>query len=119
MDKKYLKSPLVIDISRFDTKQKGCDIALKAVEQVLKENKNSAFIFAFPQISNFYPKEKLTSFVKEVVNKPENRGRFVLLDSYVPVNQYMAAADFFCYTQPFRNMRTYRISGNENGRSSY
>ena len=95
LDKKYLKSPLVIDISRFDTKQKGCDIALKAVEQVLKENKNSAFIFAFPQISNFYPKEKLTSFVKEVVNKPENRGRFVLLDSYVPVNQYMAAADFF------------------------
>lgn len=95
LDKKYLKSPLVIDISRFDAKQKGCDIALKAVEQVLKENKNSAFIFAFPQISNFYPQEKLASFVKEVVNKPENRGRFILIDSYVSVNQYMAAADFF------------------------
>ena len=93
LDKKHINKPLIVNISRFDTNQKGSDIALKTIEKLLSENDDMTFILGLPQFKNIEPK-LMKKFIKEVVNKPENKGRIVLIDSFLPVNEYFAGADF-------------------------
>ncbi|MBQ3818862.1 PIG-L family deacetylase, partial [bacterium] len=93
LDKKHINKPLIVNISRFDTNQIGSDIILKTVEKLLKTNDDMTFILGLPQFKNIEPK-LMKKFIKEVVNSPQNRGRIVLIDSFLPVNGYFAGADF-------------------------
>lgn len=91
LDSKYFSYPLAINISRFDTNQKGSDIAMKSIELLLNQNQKINFVLALPGIKTLNP-QLLESFEKNVINKYP--GRIVLIDAYVPINEYAAAADF-------------------------
>ncbi len=86
----YKNYPLAMTVSRFDTNQKGSDIALKTAEILLKQNKKINFVFALPDINNLNA-PLLKSFEKNVIEKYP--GRVVVIDAYVPINEYAAAAD--------------------------
>lgn len=93
LDKRYISNPLTVNISRFDTNQKGSDIALKAIAEVMKRDKNMNFVLGLPDIGKLAP-DMLEQFVKDYVLNPEYRGRIVLIDGYLPINEYLAGADF-------------------------
>lgn len=93
LDKKHIDKPLFVNISRFDTNQKGSDIILETAEKLLSENDDMTIILGLPRFKEDN-KEKMKKFIKDVVNKPENKGRIVLIDSFLPVNEYFAGADF-------------------------
>lgn len=92
LDKKYKKYPLLVNISRFDTNQKGSDIALAMAKKILDNDGKANFIFGLPNINKLNPK-MLEDFTKNVINNPKYNGRVVLIDAYVPINEYLAGAD--------------------------
>ena len=96
LDKKYINEPLIVNISRYNTQLKGQDIALKAIDKVLSKS-NACAVIAMPGFRNA-DSATMDNFVKNVVNNPKYAGRIVLTDSYVPVNQYFAGADFSLVT---------------------
>ena len=96
LDKKYINSPLIVNISRYNTQLKGQDIALKAIDKVLNKT-NACAVIAMPGFRNS-DYQTMEKFIKNVVNNPKYAGRVVLTDSYVPVNQYFAGADFSLVT---------------------
>ncbi len=91
LDSRYLSYPLAMNISRFDTNQKGSDIALKTAEILLKQNQKINFVFALPGIKALN-QPLLKEFEENIIKKYP--GRVVLIDAYVPINQYAASADF-------------------------
>ncbi len=91
LDSRYKSYPLAMNISRFDTNQKGSDIALKTAEILLKQNQKINFVFALPGIKSLNP-QVLKDFETNVIKKYP--GRVVLIDAYVPINEYAAASDF-------------------------
>ena len=97
LDKKYINSPLIVNISRYNTQLKGQDIALKAIDKVLNKT-NACAVIAMPGFRNS-DYQTMEKFIKNVVNNPKYAGRVVLTDSYVPVNQYFAGADFSLVTR--------------------
>lgn len=96
LDPKYIDEPLIVNISRYNTQLKGQDIALKAIDKVLSKS-NACIVVAMPGFRNIDYKA-MDKFIKEVVNNPQYAGRIVLTDSYVPVNEYFAAADYSLVT---------------------
>ena len=92
LDKQYKDYPLAVNISRFDTNQKGSDIALDMAKKLLEQDEKINFVFGLPNFENTNP-QMLSDFVKDVVENPKYQGRVLLIDGYLPINEYLAAAD--------------------------
>ena len=88
---------LIFMSSRLDIFQKGIDIAFYALQQVLK-NTNSQIIFSSP---NSLKNEFVKGFVKYLESDDVYKGRFVFIDSYVPIETYCAGSDLFLMPSRF------------------
>ncbi|MBE7709103.1 MAG: glycogen synthase [Cyanobacteria bacterium SIG32] len=94
---KNMDSILIFMSSRLDIFQKGIDIAFYALQQVLK-NTNTQIIFSSP---NSLKNEFVKGFVKYLESNDEYKGRFVFIDSYVPLETYCAGSDLFLMPSRF------------------
>ncbi|HSA06455.1 MAG TPA: glycogen/starch synthase [Candidatus Gastranaerophilales bacterium] len=78
--------------SRFDTNQKGIDIAMKAAEKILEKNKNIQLIIG--GAANCPEKSELVdNFRKNVIDKYP--GRAIFIKEWLTMPQFMAGADAF------------------------
>ncbi len=92
-----LNSNLIFISSRLDIFQKGIDIAFYALQQVLK-NTNSQLIFSAPNsLKNGFVK----GFVDYLESNDIYKGRYVFIDSYVPLETYCAGSDLFLMPSRF------------------
>lgn len=91
-------STLIFMSCRLDIFQKGIDIAFDAIAEVLNNNKNIQFIFSTPKsLQN----ELVQSFTKYLASKKEYCGRYVFIDSYVPIERFFAGSDLFLMPSRF------------------
>ena len=90
-------STLLFMSSRLDIFQKGIDIAFYALRDVLK-NTNSQLIFSSPgALKNDYVKR----FIEYLTSKNEYNGKFVFIDSYIPIELYCSGSDLFLMPSRF------------------
>ncbi|MBX2861225.1 MAG: glycogen/starch synthase [Vampirovibrio sp.] len=113
----YLNKPteqnaLLLLASRFDYAVKGIDIGMKTVKALLDTNKNFQVIMALKG-STQSKNQEIKAFIHDVVENPKYEGRIVLLDAFVPMQQYLAGTDIYfmpsryegCALTPMQAMR--------------
>lgn len=93
IDNASTQNPLLVAVGRFDTNQKGSDILIKSVKEILTADPSVRIVLAQPGATQDSSR-LVDDFVKEITTNPDFAGRVVLVDSFVPVNEYVAAADF-------------------------
>lgn len=91
---------MLFSASRFDINQKGIDTLLVLSKVILDVYPNVQFVFAGPDyIKN---NSNVTEFfLREIMNSDLYNGRVLLIDSFIPMQQYLAAADFFLMPSRF------------------
>lgn len=91
-------STLIFMSSRLDIFQKGIDIAFDAIAKILDDNENIQFIFSSP---NSLQNDFIQSFTKYLSSKEQYCGRYVFIDSYIPIERFFAGSDLFLMPSRF------------------
>lgn len=95
-------------ITRFDPQQKGIDIAVKASEKLLEEEKDAQIILAGPDFSRDYALIK--EYIEKVVEKYP--GRAVLCDGFINnVGQFYAGSDTVLIPSRFAPFELVQLQG--------
>ena len=95
-------------ITRYDPQQKGVDIAIKAAEQLLKDEKNAQIILAGPDFSKDYVLIK--EYLENVVYKYP--GRAVLCDGFINnISQFYAGSDTVLIPSRFAPFELVQLQG--------
>lgn len=87
-------APLLLLSSRLDSFQKGIDIFLKIIPRILSKYNDCQIILAGP---NFLDKENsiIYKHYKKVLSNINYKNRLVIVDDFIPIEQYLASADIF------------------------
>ncbi len=95
-------------ITRYDPQQKGVDIAIKAAEMLLEEEKDAQIILAGPDFSKDYALIK--EYLEKVVYKYP--GRAVLCDGFINnISQFYAGSDTVMIPSRFAPFELVQLQG--------
>lgn len=84
---------LIYNTSRFDIGQKGIDCLIKVIKPLLKTNDNLQFVICIKNISKHKKYDYINELLKNVETNKLFKGRVLIVDDFVPVYNYLAAAD--------------------------
>lgn len=88
--------PLFFCSSRLDIYQKGTDIFIKAIEQLIENGQNIQLIFVQLGISSC-SNNIVLNFIENVAKNDLYQGKVLVVDNFVPVQQYFAGSDVFVF----------------------
>ena len=83
--------------SRADVNQKGIDIAFSSIIEILK-NTESQIIFSFP---NAFESNYIINFIRYLESENIYSGKYLFIDSYIPLERFCAGADLFLMPSRF------------------